>query len=73
MHQFPRPLSTTIVVERVSVDGVCPECGSTQVARYPVVGEIGWLTVTKCQDCLYSIRREPMNRMGSITLLSDEL
>ncbi len=73
MHQFPRPGALTLSVERTPVDEACPECGSSSVASYPVVGEEGWVDVVKCQDCLFSLSRHKAGAMGSITLLSDQL
>ncbi len=73
MHHFPRPTESTLSVEREPVEGVCPECGTRDLARYPVVDEHGWADVTKCQRCLCSVSRERGPRLGSITLLSDTL
>jgi hypothetical protein len=72
-HTFPRPEEPYLFVERVDVDGSCPECGGENLKRYPVVSEGGWWTVTKCQNCLFSVDRERGGRLGSITLLSDAL
>jgi hypothetical protein len=73
-HHFPRPQEKTLDVKREKVEGsTCPECGSGDIARYPVVAEAGWVLVVKCQDCLYSIEREPWHRLGSISLLSETL
>ena len=44
-----------------------------QLARYPVISEKGWEIATKCQDCLVSVHREPWNRLGPVTLLTDSL
>ena len=72
-HTFPRPEEPYLFVEREDVDGSCPECGSEDLKRYPVLSEGGWWTVTKCQSCLFSVSRERGDRLGSITLLSDTL
>ena len=60
-------------LEREPVDGVCPECASTNVARYPVNSEGGWWDVIKCQSCLADVRRERGWRLGPVHLLSDSL
>lgn len=70
---FPRPEEPYVRVERERVDGACPGCGHQALARYPVVSEHGWELVTKCQDCLCSVAREPWHRLGHVTLLSDAL
>jgi hypothetical protein len=70
---FPRPEEPYLFVEREPVEGACPECGSDDLKRYPVLSEGGWWTVVKCQECLASVERERAGRMGSITLLSDSL
>ena len=62
-----------LFVEREPVEGTCPSCGATALARYPVVGESGWTMVVKCQECLTSTRREPWNRLGPYSLLVDQL
>jgi ssDNA-binding Zn-finger/Zn-ribbon topoisomerase 1 len=49
------PSGERISVERKPVDAECPECGSTNVARYPVANFIGPRMVTKCQDCFHSL------------------
>ena len=72
-HTFPRPEELYLSVDRIAVEGSCPECGSDDLKRYPVLSEGGWWQVTKCQDCLFSLEREPGGRLGSITLLSDAL
>jgi hypothetical protein len=72
-HVFARPEEPYLHVEREEVDGTCPECGSDALRRYPVLSEGGWWNVVKCQNCLFSVEREPGGRLGSITLLSDAL
>jgi hypothetical protein len=49
------PTSDRISVERLPVDATCPQCGSRNVARYPVANFIGPRMVTKCQDCFHSL------------------
>jgi vanillate/4-hydroxybenzoate decarboxylase subunit D len=73
VHAFPRPDTPTVSVEREPVSGTCPHCGSDDIARYPVISEKGWEIATKCQSCLLSIEREPGNRLGPVTLLSESL
>lgn len=68
-----RPAEQHLSVERVPADGICPECGATDLARYPVVGERGWTMVVKCQACLFAVDRRPWNRLGPYTLLVDTL
>ncbi len=72
-HVFARPEEPYLYVERIDVEGTCPECGSEDLKTYPVLSEGGWWQVTKCQSCLCSLEREPGGRLGSITLLSDAL
>jgi vanillate/4-hydroxybenzoate decarboxylase subunit D len=73
MSDFSRPQELFVSVERTPVAGSCPECGAEALARYPVISEGGWELVSKCQQCLRSVQREPWNRLGPITLLSDGL
>jgi vanillate/4-hydroxybenzoate decarboxylase subunit D len=70
---FTRPEELTLTVERTAVALTCPECGSKDVRRYPVVAEEGWMQVVKCQDCFHSLDRAHLGRLGSVTLLSDGL
>jgi N-methylhydantoinase B len=58
-------------VERQPVDGTCPECGGTDLARYEVVAHGGWMIVVKCQACLASISRERWRRLGSLPVIED--
>jgi N-methylhydantoinase B len=60
-------------VERQRIDGVCPECDSKNLARYPVLAENGWMMVEKCQSCLHSTSRLPWRRLGYIPLIEDYL
>ena len=68
---FMRPQEPFVYVVKEPVEATCPECGSTDVARYPVVSEKGWELVVKCQACLYSLEREKWHRLGPIQLLED--
>ncbi len=52
---FPRPGQERLSVERVSVQMTCPQCSSTDVARYPVANFIGPRMVTKCQSCFHHL------------------
>ena len=55
-RMFPVPPTTERVdVVRVAVDETCPQCGSTNVARYPVANYIGPRMVTKCQACFHKL------------------
>jgi vanillate/4-hydroxybenzoate decarboxylase subunit D len=65
MHNFPRPATPTVECLRSKVEGVCPECGQAQLARYRVMSEDGWWQVVKCQVCLHSISRDPGPLMGA--------
>ena len=60
-------------VERSPVDGRCPGCGEERLARYPILGEVGWEMVVKCQACLVSVERRPWKRLGPIELLIDRI
>lgn len=73
MRPFTRPTEEFLHVERTPVGGTCPECGATDLARYPVLTEGGWWLVVKCQTCLYRLESERWNALGSMTLLSDDL
>jgi hypothetical protein len=53
-------------VEKVAVEGACPECGSEALRRYPVLSAGGWFQAVKCQDCLASVERSPWNRLGYV-------
>lgn len=66
---WPHPTSS---VEREHVEGECPECGATELARYPVLAEGGWFLVVKCGTCLHSLEREPWNRLGHVVRLEDQ-
>ena len=55
---FPNPTEEFLSVERVKVDATCPECGSGDVARYPVANYLGPRMATKCQDCLHVLSYE---------------
>ena len=69
----PRPKELFVSVEREPVAGRCPECGADALARYPVLGELGWQLVTKCQSCLCSVERGPWGKHGPYTFLVDSL
>jgi N-methylhydantoinase B len=60
-------------VERESVDAMCENCGSDDVARYPVLAEDGWTMVEKCQSCLHSVSRVPWRRLGYVPAIEDHL
>lgn len=63
----------TKTVIRTAVAGLCPECGETALAAYPVLSESGWLEVVKCQRCLHSTSRTKGKRLGTIHLVEDLL
>lgn len=70
---FPRPRDPAPVQAREAVAGQCDECGAKALARYPVLSEGGWYMVVKCQQCLHSQSRDKWNRLGYVTLLTDNL
>ena len=55
---FSTPPADQMVVAKESVEATCPECGSTNVARYPIGHFKGPRIVTKCQDCYHSLSVE---------------
>jgi hypothetical protein len=69
MWSFPRPEELTLSVTREPVEGVCPRCGASDLAAYPVMSEGGWWRVTKCQQCLTSVERVRGPLLGSYTPL----
>jgi hypothetical protein len=73
MTVYPRSDQRYLYVDKEPVAGRCLECGGDDLRRYPVIGETGWVTVTKCQRCLASARREPWRRLGPVELLVDEM
>ena len=78
MNRNPRPKEKLLYVDKTSVAGVaCPECGAKNAKEYPVLSAGGWVTVVKCQNCLYSLERKPFPpeaRLGSkMRFLSDYL
>jgi hypothetical protein len=41
-----------LVVEKVHLEGVvCPQCGATEVSRYPIAYYTGPRIIEKCQAC----------------------
>jgi hypothetical protein len=53
---FQTPGSEEMHVVKQPVEGeVCPKCGSTDIARYPVGHYKGPRIVTKCQACYHSL------------------
>lgn len=50
---FPDPTEQFLTVTRVRVEATCPECGSDDVARYPIANYIGPRMVTRCQACFH--------------------
>lgn len=70
---FARPTELAPQQEREPVAGECPACGTSALKRYPVLSEGGWFMVTKCQDCLHSLSREPWALLGHIKLRTDDI
>ncbi|WP_225920518.1 hydantoinase B/oxoprolinase family protein [Pseudonocardia oceani] len=58
-------------VEREDVEGRCDSCGGSQLQRYPVLAESGWLMAVTCQDCLARVESTEWNRLGWIQLIDD--
>ncbi|QEC47232.1 hypothetical protein FSW04_06260 [Baekduia soli] len=71
MQSYPRPSEPFVHVTREKADGTCPECGASALQTYPVLSEGGWWDVTKCQECLCSVKREQGPLLGGIHLLID--
>jgi uncharacterized Zn finger protein len=51
---------------RVKVDGDCPSCGESALARYEVLSEGGWFQVVKCTECLHSVERNRWKLLGYV-------
>lgn len=48
------PTDERVYVIRTEVPGTdCPDCGGTDVRRYPIANHHGPRMVTKCQDCFH--------------------
>ena len=73
MRPHLRPEEPTVFVQRQHVPEPCPVCHREEVYSYPVLTEGGWWYVTKCLNCLHSIRRERWNLLGPFSLLSENL
>lgn len=63
-HAYPRPVTPTVEVDRVDAAGACPACDAERLRSYRVLSEGGWWFVTKCADCLTSVRRERAELFG---------
>ncbi len=59
---YPRPREQYPEVVKTPVDGVCPECGGTDVKRYPAFTARGPKIVHKCQACFALVREEEPSR-----------
>jgi vanillate/4-hydroxybenzoate decarboxylase subunit D len=73
VHSFPRPETLHLSVERRPADGACTECGTRELADYPVFSDGGWWNVRKCRRCLASVTREPGPPFGSYVPLGLEI
>jgi hypothetical protein len=73
VHSFPRPKELHLVAAREPAQGICPACGSDELADYRVLSEGGWWDVRKCQVCLYSLSRTAAPPFGSYTPLGLEI
>lgn len=71
MKSYSRPEQLHLRLERTAVVGVCPRCGGSTIASYPVISEGGWWRVTKCQSCLFSLERDRMPLLGELDVLPD--
>jgi hypothetical protein len=69
VSSYPRPTQPVLFVEREPVSGECPECGASDLRRYPVLTEGGWFQVVKCQTCLHSVSRERWHLLGPVEVL----
>ena len=67
------PVAPSLYVEKEVVPGKCPECGASALYRYPVIAELGWQMVVKCECCLHATERTRWNRLGAIELLIDRV
>ncbi|SFE39557.1 hypothetical protein [Blastococcus tunisiensis] len=52
---FAPPSEQFLHVQRTPVEATCPQCGSGDVARYPVANYVGPRIVTKCQTCFHHL------------------
>ena len=52
---YPRPTEEFIYVKKEPVDTKCPNCGSANVKKYPIIHHTGPRTVVKCQDCFHRL------------------
>lgn len=53
---FATPDAGALTVLKTPVEGqTCPECGGTDIRRYPVAHANGPRMVTKCQGCYHSL------------------
>lgn len=73
MQTYLRPEELHVYVEKVRVDGECPECGAAELRTYPVLSEGGWWDVVKCQECLRSSERKPGPLLGGISMLVEAI
>jgi ssDNA-binding Zn-finger/Zn-ribbon topoisomerase 1 len=56
---FLTPGKDEMFVEKAKVEGrTCPECGSGDIARYPIGWVRGPRMVVKCQSCYHSLEVE---------------
>ncbi len=56
---FNTPPHGDLVVAKKPVEGVtCPQCGGSDVRRYPIGWFKGPRMVVKCQDCYHSLSVE---------------
>lgn len=54
VFQTPGPDEMTVVKTPLAGQ-TCPQCGGTDIARYPVGHVMGPRIVTKCQACYFSL------------------
>lgn len=58
-HRYTQtpPPDKRLYVERTPVDGLtCPNCGGTDIRRYPIANQYGPRITTTCQTCLTPLK-----------------
>jgi transcription elongation factor Elf1 len=70
MHNFPRPDTPTVRVNKEPVAGNCPSCNEASLSSYRILSEGGWWDVIKCQHCLTSVERKPGPLLGTFSPFS---
>ena len=55
---YTRPKEKYIYQTREPVVGACPECGSSDIKRYPFISRFGPRIAIQCQSCLNQLSVE---------------